>query len=176
MATRGSDFTLDSPDIEPRGPVPERFVEDNVRSPQLRWSGVPDGTRSFAIAVTDPDLPESFGFPRSFAHWLVHDIPAHVRELPEGASGTAAMPPGARELNSDFVTFGIPGFGRGYGGPWPPDGEHRYYFTVYALKKDRLDIDPEADLVGFHAAVMPVAIDSASFVAVYGPARKPLPG
>jgi Raf kinase inhibitor-like YbhB/YbcL family protein len=176
MATRGSDFTLDSPDIEPRGHVPERFVEDNVRSPQLRWSGVPEGTRSFAIAVTDPDLPESFGFPRSFAHWLVHDIPAHVRDLPEGASGTAAMPPGARELNSDFVTFGIPGFGRGYGGPWPPDREHRYYFTVYALKRDRLDIDPEADLTGFYAAVMPVAIDSASFVAVYGPARKPLPG
>lgn len=176
MATQGSEFSLTCPDIVPGGTIPDRFVEENINSPPLRWSGVPEGTRSFAIAVTDPDLPEEFGFPRSFAHWLVYDIPANVRELPEGASRSAAMPAGARELNSDFVTFGIPGFGRGYGGPWPPDRQHRYYFTVYALANEHVEIDADADLAAFYAAVMPVAIDSASFVAVYGPARKPLPG
>lgn len=176
MATQGSEFTLTCRDIVPAGTIPDRFVEENVNSPGLRWSDVPEGTRSFALAVTDPDLPEEFGFPRSFAHWLVHDIPANVRELPEGASQTAAMPAGARELNSDFVTFGIPGFGRGYGGPWPPDRQHRYFFTLYALAKEHVEIDPDADLTAFYAAVMPVAIDSASFIAVYGPARKPLPG
>lgn len=175
MPTRGSDFTLTCPDIEPGEVIPDRFVEANVNSPALSWSGVPEGTRSFALAVTDPDLPEEFGFPRSFAHWLVHDIPANVRGLPEGASRTGAMPAGARELNPDFVTFNVPGFGRGYGGPWPPDRQHRYFFTLYALTRDSVDIDPDADLTGFYAAVMPVAIDSASFVAVYGPARDPLP-
>ena len=172
----GAAFTLESPDIAPGATVPEPFVEGYGHSPALRWTGVPAGTQSFALAITDPDLPEEFGFPRSFAHWLVCNIPGDARELPTGASGTGAMPAGALELPSDFVTFGIPGFGRGYGGPWPPDREHRYYFTLYALKTARVDLDPDADLSAFHAAVLPVAIDSASFVAVYGPARKPLPG
>jgi ribose transport system ATP-binding protein len=105
----------------------------------------------------------------------VHDIPAEDRDLPEGASRSLLMPAGAKELNSDYVTFGIPGFGRGYGGPWPPDRAHRYVFTVYALKVDRVAIDPDADFPAFSAAVLPAAIDSASFTAIYGPATKPLP-
>jgi Raf kinase inhibitor-like YbhB/YbcL family protein len=125
--------------------------------------------------VTYPFLPADVNFPRSFAHWLVHDIPGHIRELPEGASGSLAMPTGAIELNSDFVTFGIPGFGRGWGGPWPPDRQHRYVFTLYALKAPRVALPADADLAAFAAAIMPVAIDQASFTAVYGPARKALP-
>ena len=170
-----AEFALHSPDIAPGQVIPSRFSEDQHRSPHLIWSGAPAGTRSFALAITDPDLPEEFNFPRAFAHWLVHDIPAAVHELTEGASGTALMPAAAAELNSDFVTFRIPGFGRGYGGPWPPDRQHRYVFTVYALKAERLAIDPNADLNAFAAAVVPVAIASASFTAVYGPAKKPLP-
>lgn len=168
-------FVLTSPAIAPGGRVPNRFVEDSRISPPLAWSGVPEGTRSFALAVTDPDLPEAFNFPRAFAHWLVHDIPADVRGLAEGASGTARMPAGARELPSDFVTFRIPGFGRGYGGPWPPDRAHRYVFTLYALKVAALELGADADLAAFSAAVLPTTIDTASFVAVYGPAGKPLP-
>ena len=168
-------FALRAPDIAPGQVIPSRFAEDQRRSPHLIWSGAPDGTRSFALAITDPDLPAEFNFPRAFAHWLVHDIPANVYELTEGASGTARMPAGAIELNSDFVTFRLPGFGRGYGGPWPPDRQHRYVFTVYALKAERLVIGPDADLKAFAAAIMPAAIASASFTAVYGPARKPLP-
>jgi ribose transport system ATP-binding protein len=175
VAMDQSGFLLVAPDIPEGSVVPERFSEDSRISPRLSWSGVPEGTRSFALSVTDPDLPAEFDFPRSFAHWLVHDIPGHIRELPEGASGSAAMPAGATELNSDFVTFRIPGFGRGWGGPWPPDRRHRYVFTLYALKAPRLAIAPDADLADFAAAVMPVAIDQASFTAVYGPARKPLP-
>jgi ribose transport system ATP-binding protein len=172
---RRLDFVFGSPDIAPGQVIPARFAEENKVSPRLVWSGIPAETRSFALTITDPDLPPEFNFPRAFAHWMVHDIPGWARELPEGASGTAAMPAGSRELNSDFVTFGIPGFGRGYGGPWPPDRQHRYVFTLYALKAERLDIDAEADLPAFAAAVMPAAIDMASFVAVYGPATKKLP-
>lgn len=168
-------FLLSCPDIPQGAVVPDRFTEENRTSPCLRWTGVPEGTQSFALAITDPDLPAAFNFPRSFAHWLVHDIPGHVRELAEGASQSLAMPAGAKELNSDFVTFGVPGFGRGWGGPWPPDRRHRYVFTLYALKAPRLAIPPDSDLAAFAAAVVPVAIDQASFTAVYGPARKPLP-
>jgi len=168
-------FILTCPDIAPGGHVPARFAEGCQVSPRLLWSGVPDGARSFALSITDPDLPAEFNFPRSFAHWMVHDIPAAVHELPEGASQSALMPAGARELNSDFVTFAIPGLGRGYGGPWPPDRAHRYVFTVYALQVDRLDIAADADLPAFSAAVLPTTIAMASFTALYGPASRPLP-
>ncbi len=168
-------FVLMAPEIPQGAVVPERYAEENRTSPALRWSGVPEGTQSFALAVTDPDLPAAFNFPRSFAHWLVHGIPGHIRELAEGASQSQAMPAGAKELNSDFVTFKIPGFGRGWGGPWPPDRQHRYIFTLYALKSAKLEIAPDADFSAFAASVVPVAIDQASFTAVYGPARKPLP-
>ena len=174
IAMNQSGFLLIAPDIRQGATIPARFAEDNRTSPALHWEKVPEGTRSFALSITDPDLPAEFDFPRSFAHWLVHDIPADCRALPEGASGKA-MPGGAVELNSDFVTFGIPGFGRGYGGPWPPDRAHRYVFTLYALKAARLDLPRDADLPAFAAAVLPVTIDQASFTALYGPARNPLP-
>ena len=144
-------------------------------SPRLAWSGAPAGTKSFAISVTDPDLPPEFNFPRAFAHWLVFDVPPDTRSLGEGASGSAAMPAGARELNSDFVTFNIPGFGRGYGGPWPPDRSHRYVFTLYALKVAHLELADDATFEGLAGAVLPATIASHSFVAHYGPAKKPLP-
>ena len=145
-----SGFLLLAPEIPQGGIIPERFAEKNRRSPALEWEGVPEGAQSLALSVTDPDVPADFGFPRSFAHWLVYNIPAEVRSLAEGASMTAAMPAGAQELNSDFVTFGIPGCGRGYGGPWPPDGAHRYVFTLYALKVDRLDVSGgSASLAGY---------------------------
>jgi Raf kinase inhibitor-like YbhB/YbcL family protein len=170
-----SGFLLNAPEIPQGSVIPDRFAEESRISPKLVWSGVPEGTRSFALTVTDPDLPSEFNFPRSFAHWMVHDIPGHVRELVEGASGSLAMPTGAVELSSDFVTFRVPGFGCGWGGPWPPDRQHRYVFTLYALKTPRVAVPSDADLPAFAAAVMPVAIDQASFTAVYGPARKPLP-
>lgn len=170
-----SGFLLLAPDIPQGGTVPARFAEANKRSPALEWEAAPEGTQSFALSITDPDIPAEFDFPRSFAHWLVYNIPADARALPEGASMTSAMPSGAQELNSDFVTFGIPGFGRGYGGPWPPDAAHRYVFTLYALKTRSLDLDPKADLAAFAQAVLPVTIDQTSFTATYGPAKSPLP-
>jgi ribose transport system ATP-binding protein len=174
-STSSEPFLLSCPDIPAGAFIPARFAEENKVSPRLVWSGVPAGTKSFALSITDPDLPPQFNFPRSFAHWLVYDIPADARELPDGASGTARMPGAAKELNSDFVTFKIPGYGRGYGGPWPPDRAHRYVFTLYALMAERLELAPAADLPAFLAAVASRAIASGSFMALYGPALKPLP-
>jgi ribose transport system ATP-binding protein len=56
-----------------------------------------------------------------------------------------------------------------------PDRSHRYVFTLYALKVEHLGIGDEATLEVFAAAVVPVTIGSQSFVAQYGPAKKPLP-
>ena len=79
------------------------------------------------------------------------------------------------DLNNDFAPMNIPGFGKGYAGPWPPDAPHRYVFTLYALKVDKLDISPEVDYIEFVKAVLPQTIASATLIGYYGPAKKPLP-
>jgi ribose transport system ATP-binding protein len=168
-------FVLRSPVFADGAVLPDRYAEANGVSPPLMWENPPRGTRSFALAVTDPDLPAQFGFPRAFAHWLIVNIPSDVRRLPEAASPGGELPRGVVELPSDFVTFRIPGYGRGYGGPWPPDAAHRYIFTLYALKSDRLDLSDAADYVDFVSAVMPVTITTATLVGLYGPAKAALP-
>jgi len=168
-------FALRSPAFADGGIIPDLHAEASNVSPPLVWDAPPEGTRSFALTVTDPDVPPELGFPRAFAHWMACDIPGHVRELAEGASGTPAMPREAREFASDFVTVRVPGYGRGYGGPWPPDDAHRYVFTLYALKTERIELDDAADYPEFVRAVLPSAITTATLVGLYGPAKAPLP-
>lgn len=169
-------FALKSDAFENGGTIPEKHVEKSVISPPLAWEDAPEGTKSFALAVTDPDLPEQFQFPRVFAHWMIYNIPASVTSLPEGASPGGDLPSGANELNSDFVTFNMPGYGKGYAGPWPPDSAHRYVFTLYALKAESIDIPESGDYVEFVKAVLPVTIATSTLIGHYGPAKNPLPG
>ena len=169
-------FELWSPAFDEGARIPARYAEHNRVSPPILWEHPPKGTKSFALAITDPDIPAHFNFPRAFAHWLAHDIPAGTRKLVEGAGAKGLLPPGMKELNSDFVTFGIPGFGKGYGGPWPPDAAHRYVFTLYALKCETLQLAETANYVDFVTAVLPVTIKTASLTGLYGPASQPLPG
>ncbi|MDK1118292.1 MAG: YbhB/YbcL family Raf kinase inhibitor-like protein [Anaerolineae bacterium] len=175
LPTTSMRFELASKSFSNGDVLPDRYVESSRFSPHLIWTGVPEGTKSFAISVTDLDVPEAFNFPRLFAHWLVYDIPPDVTELVEGVSPDGQLPKNAKELRNDFVTFGIPGFDRGYGGPWPPDRSHRYMFTVYALKVSELNITVDDDFVSFSKAVLPVAIGNTSIVGTYGPAKQELP-
>lgn len=105
------------------GRIPKKCsCEGKNVSPALSWTGVPEGVRSFALLVTDPDAPAG-----TFVHWVLYDLPANTRALPEDvAQGPTALA-GAKQ--------GKNGFGRlGYDGPCPPNGPyHRYYFTLYAL-------------------------------------------
>ena len=91
-------------------------------SPQLSWENVPRKTKSFALAVTDPDAPGGI-----WIHWLVHNISKELREIDR-----ATLPENAEEVQNDFGR-------KGYGGPCPPSGTHRYFFTVYALDTEHLD-------------------------------------
>ena len=169
-------FVLKSSAFADGGKIPEKYTERNVVSPPLGWGGVPAGTKSLALTVTDPDVPAAFNFPRNFYHWIVYDLPASTTALAEGASPKGKLPPGAKELNSDYVTFQMSGYGKGYGGPWPPDREHRYVFTLYALKSESLGIPDNADHAEFSKALLPVTIQTATLTGVYGPAKEKLPG
>jgi Raf kinase inhibitor-like YbhB/YbcL family protein len=114
------------------------------KSPHLAWSGAPDGTKSFAVTVFDPDAPTGSGF----WHWVVVNIPAGVHELPLDAGNprSAKLPSGALQVRTDYGAHG-------YGGPCPPPGDHphRYWFTVFAVGVEQLPItaDTSAAVVGF---------------------------
>ncbi|MFB7501590.1 YbhB/YbcL family Raf kinase inhibitor-like protein [Streptomyces sp. NPDC056161] len=106
-------------------------------SPQLSWHGAPDGTRSYAVTVYDPDAPTGSGF----WHWAVADIPATVGELPEGAGDDtgSGLPEGAFQLPNDARAA------RFFGAAPPPGhGPHRYLVVVYALDVASIGVPADA--------------------------------
>ena len=124
-------FTLTSHDIEDGGVLPDAHVKAKGNtSPHLKWSGAPEGTKSYAVTCYDPDAPTGSGF----WHWTVANIPAGVTELPTGGP----MPAGAVEGRTDYGETG-------FGGAAPPPGHgpRRYIFTVFAVDTDRLDVTPD---------------------------------
>ena len=137
-------FTLTSDDIGEGETLPERQRSgafgvpggEDV-SPQLSWSGAPEGTKSYAITCYDPDAPTGSGF----WHWAVVNIPASVTSVPSGA-GT----PGSADLPEEALTLANDAGMTGYLGSAPPPGhgEHRYYFTVHAVDVEHLDIPETA--------------------------------
>ncbi len=115
---------LASPGFANRGSIPEKFTCDGKDvSPALSWSHVPGNTRSFALIVDDPDAPDPARPRRTWVHWILYNIPAGVRFLPEGIK---ALPKGTLQGLNDWGKTG-------YRGPCPPMGKHRYFFKLYAL-------------------------------------------
>lgn len=130
-------FELKSPDIAEGKVIDMKHVYNSFGctggniSPELVWTDPPEGTKSFAVLVHDPDAPTGGA---GFWHWLAVDIPASARRLKQGAGHESGkhLPEGAHHLESDFGE-------KAYGGPCPPPGKpHRYVFTVYALKVEKL--------------------------------------
>lgn len=124
-------FTLTSNDFKDGEVLPDAQVQAKGNtSPHLAWSGAPEGTKSFAITLFDPDAPTGSGF----WHWTVANIPADVSEIPAGGP----VPSGAVEGRTDYGA-------QGFGGAAPPPGHgpHRYIFTVFAVDVDSLPVTPE---------------------------------
>jgi Raf kinase inhibitor-like YbhB/YbcL family protein len=120
-------LTLTSTAFTDGSAIPKEFTgEGSDRSPQLEWSHVPPGTRSFALICDDPDAPT----PEPFVHWVLFNIGDNVTTLPEG------LPHGPRLMAPVLAEQGTTSFGKvGYNGPFPPVGHgwHHYHFTLYAL-------------------------------------------
>jgi Raf kinase inhibitor-like YbhB/YbcL family protein len=167
VAAHAAGFTLSSPTVKPGSMLTDAQVfkgfgcEGKNISPALKWSGAPAGTKSYAVTVYDPDAPTGSGW----WHWVVYNIPASTTELPEGAGGAdgKGLPAGAVQGRTDFGAAG-------FGGACPPAGDkpHRYIFTVYALKTDKIEApaDASAALVGF--MINANKLGKASFEAKYG--------
>lgn len=110
--------------------IPRRFTCDGEDlSPPFRWSGAPQGTRSFALLCDDPDAPAG-----TWHHWAAYDIAAEHTGLAEGAARRADAE-GFKQASNDFRRTG-------YGGPCPPHGHgpHHYRFRLLALSVDHLPI------------------------------------
>ncbi len=161
-------FTLSSPDLTAKKSIGDNFVFDGFGctgknlSPALNWKGAPAGTKSFALLVHDPDAPTGGA---GWWHWVVVNLPATTTGLPQGVgtSDGKQLPEGAQQFKTDFG-------GPGYGGPCPPQGDkpHRYNFTLYALKVEKLELaaDASASLVGY--MVNANALAKTSITATYG--------
>lgn len=157
-------FSLESPDVRSNEQFADKFVlkgfgcEGGNISPALTWKNAPNGTKSFAVTAYDPDAPTGSGW----WHWVVFNLPADTTSLPQGAGdpATGKMPKGAVQSRTDFGT-------PGWGGPCPPKGDkpHRFIFTVFALKTEKLDLNEStpAAMVGYMLNVNAVA--KASFTA-----------
>ena len=151
-------FTLTSNDIVDGGVLSDAhvFAKGNT-SPHLKWSGAPEGTKSYAVTCYDPDAPTGSGF----WHWTVANIPADVTELATGASPNA-LPGGSVEGRTDYGPAG-------FGGAAPPPGHgpHRYIFTVFAVDVETLDVtsDSSGAVFGFNLHFHTLA--KASITATY---------
>ena len=117
---------LTSPSFENHGEIPKKCTCDGEdMPPALTWSNVPEGAKSFALIVDDPDAPDPANPRMTWVHWVMYNIPATIRSLPEGVKENA-LPKGTLQgLNDSKRT--------GYGGPCPPVGKHRYFHKLYAL-------------------------------------------
>ncbi len=120
-------------------------------SPPLTWTGVPAGTRSFAVVVDDPDAS-------GFTHWLLFNIPASTTSLAEGLK-PGTLPAGAAEGSNDFGSVG-------YRGPCPPSGTHRYSHRLYALDVASLSPPPPTK-ERFEAAIKSHVLARAELVGTY---------
>lgn len=116
---------LETSAFPPGGDIPVRFTCDGSDdSPALEWTEPPAGTQSFTLVADDPDAPRG-----TWVHWVLYDLPARARELPEAVPPDKELASGARQGRNDFRKIG-------YGGPCPPPGPaHRYYFRLFALDR-----------------------------------------
>ncbi|WGX94212.1 YbhB/YbcL family Raf kinase inhibitor-like protein [Nocardioides sp. L-11A] len=140
-------FSVTSDDVADGRPLKDDQVAAHGNtSPQLSWSGAPEGTKSYVVTCFDPDAPT----PSGFWHWVLVDLPADVTSLPAGAGAAGATLPGAAFMCRND------GGPKAFMGAAPPAGDqvHRYFFVVHAVGEETLGVDSDASaaVVSFNLA------------------------
>jgi Raf kinase inhibitor-like YbhB/YbcL family protein len=162
MATPAAKFALSSAAFGDGKAIPTRHATKGVAggqnvSPPLSWANLPEGTSSLAVACID-----RHPIANNWVHWLVINIPASVKVLPEGASRTTMLPTGAKELENTFGTTG-------WEGPLPPrgSGTHQYEFLLYALTVENLKLPVNTNLASFNKGIEGKVLATAKVVGTY---------
>lgn len=119
-------LTISSAAFEDGGAMAAKYTCEGPNiSPPLTWSGVPEGARSLALIVDDPDAPDPAAPKMTYVHWVLYNLPVDCGGLPEGTT-SGDLPAGTLEGTNDWQRTG-------YGGPCPPIGRHRYFHKLFAL-------------------------------------------
>jgi Raf kinase inhibitor-like YbhB/YbcL family protein len=153
-------FEIHSPAFARGEGIPKQYTcEGDDISPPLAWSGAPEGTRSYALLVDDPDAPDPAAPKRLWLHWIRYNIPPDVQELPQGA-GNDAPTQGAQDLTNDDKVAG-------WSGPCPPRGRHRYFFHLYALDTMLTGLSEGASRKEFERAINGHVLGTAKLMGTY---------
>ena len=147
---------ITSPQFKNNESIPSKFTCDGENiNPELNIKDIPKGTKSLALIMDDPDIPDSvkenLGI-EEFEHWNLFNIGADVTAIKENTA------PGIEGKHS--------GGGVGYTGPCPPDGEHRYFFKLFALDAD-IDLSGDADKAALEEAMSGHVLDKAELMGLY---------
>lgn len=127
-------FSLASSAFQDHQEMPGLYTCDGRDiSPPLAWSGLPDGTKSLALIVDDPDAPDPAAPKMTWVHWILYNLPPDTNGLPQGIAAHD-LPSGTLGGRNDWNRAA-------YGGPCPPIGRHRYIHTLYALDMMLPDLD-----------------------------------
>ncbi|HEY3421977.1 MAG TPA: YbhB/YbcL family Raf kinase inhibitor-like protein [Methanocellaceae archaeon] len=154
--TVSKSMTISSKTFEPGQEIPMKCTCDGEDlSPQLSWSGAPEGTESFTLIMDDPDAPG-----RTFTHWVIYNISASRTELPEGVTAEKIVKKGCSQALNDFRMAG-------YGGPCPPPGKpHHYHFKLYALNTE-LDVPSGMPRSAIEAAMKGHVLAETEIIGLY---------
>jgi Raf kinase inhibitor-like YbhB/YbcL family protein len=164
-------LTVSSPTVKSGEMIPAQHTADGMNiSPAVAWSGAPATTKSFALVCEDPDVLLPPTNPQPFVHWVIYNIPATAKGLPENVPIDPAAPMPAAIAGA---IQGPSGFRRPiYRGPAPPPGKpHHYHFIVYAL--DIAELPPGLTRAQLTDAMTGHIVGHGELVAIYE--RKPKP-
>ena len=154
---------LTSSDFSDGGEIPREYgYKNGNREPQLTISGTPDGTKSLALIMDDPDAMGAVG--KVWVHWVMWNIPLHALYPNDGS----LMPGGSYRLDMGIME-GMTDFGEvGYGGPAPPDKRHTYVFKLYALDSE-LDLPDKSTKADVEKAMEGHIIEQTQLTGTYAP-------